>query len=287
MSKNDNKQGFAENNGENEKKNLQEFEEKKTLKQKNEEKKREEYEKNLAEERVELLKLKQGVISESDKLQLSPDEEKQYTKWQKFKNFIYHSKWWLGVAGVIVCIAVFLVYDNLTTVRPDVIAMLLSNDQTVYEHYEGMETYLNELIEDYNGDHKTKAGLIYIPMSEKEEENMVGTYETSASKLSNQLRTGDTMIVIADSKSDKFIFPDDLLVDLEKFYPDNPNVKGVRFYLKGTGFAKKIGYTEGDVPDDLYIGIRKVTNSFTPEDEMQEHYEYAMMALDALVNDLP
>lgn len=73
---------------ENEKRKL---EEKKAAAAKIEERKREQYNKTLAEERVELLKIKQGLITESDKIDLSPDDEKQYTFWEKIKNFVYHN----------------------------------------------------------------------------------------------------------------------------------------------------------------------------------------------------
>ena len=77
---------------ENEKRKL---EEKKAAAAKIEERKREQYNKTLAEERVELLKIKQGLITESDKIDLSPDDEKQYTFWEKIKNFGGVGFWWM------------------------------------------------------------------------------------------------------------------------------------------------------------------------------------------------
>ena len=56
--------------------------------EKEEEIEREEYSHKLEEEKIELLKIKQGIIKESDLLDLSSDEKKHYNLWQKFKNFI-------------------------------------------------------------------------------------------------------------------------------------------------------------------------------------------------------
>lgn len=264
----------------------QKLEEKKEKELKAQEKEREEYGKTLAEEKVELLKLKQGVISESDKLDMKPDEKKHYTLWQKFKNFIYHNKWWLGISTFFVLIAAFLVYDTLTTVKPDVKFMLLCDDTDLYMHYEDMGEYFDQFTEDYNDDGEYCADILYIPISDNEESNSAGLYESSMTKLSAEFQMGETMLVIADGKSADLICPEETLVNLEELYPDNPNVKDYGFYLKDTDFASLIGYSEGEIPDDLYIGIRKVTQTLTSEKDMREHYDYAIETLDKIIKEL-
>lgn len=280
------KQGIIDTVRQVDEKERQKLEAEKEEELKAQEKEREEYGKTLAEEKVELLKLKQGVISESDKLDLKPDEKKHYTPWQKFKNFIYHNKWWLGISTFFVLIAAFLVYDTLTTTKPDIKFMLLCNDTELYYRIEDIGKYFDQFTDDYNDDDKNCADILYIPISENEDTNSMGLYESSLTKLSAEFQMGETMLVIADKNSAELIMPEETLVNLEELYPDNPNVKEYGFYLKDTDFAELIGYTDGNIPDDIYIGIRKVTQTLTSEKEMQEHYDQAIETLDKIIKEL-
>lgn len=280
------KQGIIDTVRQVDEKERQKLEAEKEEELKVQEKEREEYGKTLAEEKVELLKLKQGVISESDKLDLKPDEKKHYTPWQKFKNFIYHNKWWLGISTFFVLIAAFLVYDTLTTTKPDIKFMLLCNDTELYYRIEDIGKYFDQFTDDYNDDDKNCADILYIPISENEDTNSMGLYESSLTKLSAEFQMGETMLVIADKNSAELIMPEETLVNLEELYPDNPNVKEYGFYLKDTDFAELIGYTDGNIPDDIYIGIRKVTQTLTSEKEMQEHYDQAIETLDKIIKEL-
>lgn len=280
------KQGIIDTVRQVDEKERQKLEAEKEEELKAQEKEREEYGKTLAEEKVELLKLKQGVISESDKLDLKPDEKKHYTPWQKFKNFIYHNKWWLGISTFFVMMAAFLVYDTLTTTKPDIKFMLLCNDTELYYRIEDIGKYFDQFTDDYNDDDKNCADILYIPISENEDTNSMGLYESSLTKLSAEFQMGETMLVIADKNSAELIMPEETLVNLEELYPDNPNVKEYGFYLKDTDFAELIGYTDGNIPDDIYIGIRKVTQTLTSEKEMQEHYDQAIETLDKIIKEL-
>ncbi len=273
----------ARNINENEKKQA---EQKKLQAAKAEKVERENYERRLEEDKVELLKLKQGVISNSERLREEADEKKHYSVWQKIRNFIYHNKWWLGFTVFFAAIAAFLVYDTVTTTKADVMLMVLSNDDELAMHYSSIEKYFNDEVDDYNDDGKKCADLLYIPISDNEEANNMGMYESNLNKLASEFQMGETMLVLADSKSAELIMAEDTLVNLEELYPDNPNIKGYGFYLKNTEFASLIGYTEGNIPDDLYIGIRKVTKTLTSEKSMQEHYDNAMKLLDKMITEL-
>lgn len=77
-------------------------------------------------------------------------------------------------------------------------------------------------------------------------------------------------MIIADSKSSDLIQPENTLENLEVYFPDCPYVKGYGLYLKDTKFAELIGYEENTVPDDLYIGIRKVTTNLSSEKDTKK-----------------
>lgn len=246
---------------------------------------REKYAEHLAEEKIELLKLKQGIIDKSEKLDLKPDEKKRYNLWQKFKNFVYHNKWWLGITSFFVLIAAFLIYDKLSATKSDIIFMLLCDDTEIYSEYDDMIKYFDSITEDYNNDEKKYSNILYIPISDNDDSNNIGLYESNLTRLSAEFQMGETMLVIADKKSDELVVPQENLVDLEKLYPDNPNVKGYAFYLKNTKFAERIGYT-GSISDDMYIGLRKITKTLTSEKDMKKNYDFAADMLDKLIKDL-
>lgn len=269
-------------------KDRQRAEEERIRQEKIEEIQREEYEHQLAEEKVELLKLKQGVIENSDKLDLSDNEKNTYSIWQKFKNFIYHNKWWLGITTFFVLIAAFLAYDKITTVKSDMKVMLISDDTDLYVHIEDMVDYFESYIKDYNDDGEKCVDIIYIPISDDESENTISlnAYDSNLSQLSTEFQLGETMMIIGDSKSDDLVQPEETLVNLEELFPDRSEVDGYKFYLKNTNFAKLIGYDENTIPDDLYIGVRKPTSTLNSAEETQENYEIAMDTIYKIIDDL-
>lgn len=283
--KKDKPQGILETVRKVNEKERRELEEKQAQLLKKEEKQREKYAKSLAEEKIELLKLKQGVIDESDKLDVKQSEKVHYTPWQKFKNFIYHNKWWLGIASFLTIMAAFLIYDTLTNIKADVLVMLLCDDTEFQNKKEDIAKYFDTLTEDYNDDGKKYADIIYIPISDDEDANMDGLYESNITRLSAEFQMGETMLVIADGSSDSLVVPNENLIDLEKLYPNDPNVKSYAYHLKNTAFAERIGFN-GALPDDIYIGVRKVTKSLTSEKSMQKNYDIAIDVLDNLINDL-
>lgn len=252
---------------------------------KKEEKKREEYEQVLAEEKVEILKIKQGMEYDPNKLDLSPDEGKKYTLWQKFKNFIYHNKWWLGITSFLVFVVGVLVYDSITSVDTDINVLFLSDNTDIYYHYDGLTDFLNECIDDYNDDGEKYGNIIYVPISEDYETQVGagGAYDTNVSKLSSEFQMGESMLIFADSQTDELILPETTLENLEELYPNDPNIKGYKFYLKDTEFAKLIGL-DSEIPDDLYIGVRKITRTISPEKNTRKNHDLAIKTLEKIMD---
>lgn len=256
--------------------------------EKQEELEREEYTQHLAEEKVELLKIKQGVIENSDKLDLSEDEKKHYSLWQKFTNFIYHNKWWLGITSFFVLMGGFLIYDTLTTEKSDINVLMLCDDADLYSHYKAMGEFFDTYTDDYNDDGNKYVNLIYIPVSDDESANTNGVYayENNLTNLSTQFQMGESMMIIADSKSDDLVQPENSLENLEVYFPDCPYVKGYGLYLKDTEFAELIGYEENTIPDDLYIGVRKVESNLSSEKDTQQNHDNSIKMLRNIINDL-
>ena len=176
----------------------------------------------------------------------------------------------------------------MTTVKADINVMLLCNDTDLYAHYKSMSEVLDTYVNDYNNDGKQYVNLIYIPISDDESENTqsLSAYDNNLSNLATQFQMGETMMIIADGKSEELIQPANTLENLEVYFPDCPYVKGYGLYLKDTKFAELIGCDENTIPEDLYIGIRKVTSNLSSEKNTQKNHDNSIEMLRSIINDL-
>lgn len=250
--------------------------------QEEDEKKREEYEAILKQDKINLLKDKQnGSELNND----NEKTEKKYTLGQKISNFFYHNKWWLGIGCFFIIAAGYMIYDVATKVNPDMTIMLLANDDLIYEKTAAVQELFGEYCGDRNGDGEINVSVYYMPLSEYIKNNQAEMYVSSQTQLTALLQTDSNLLIIADDESSALLREDDVLLSLEKYYPDNKNVKDTGFFLSDTNFAEKIGYTGDSIADDVYIGIRKVQKNASYADSMREHFNEDFEVLKEFIND--
>lgn len=250
--------------------------------QEEDEKKREEYEAILKQDKINLLKNKQnGSELNND----NEKTEKKYTLGQKISNFFYHNKWWLGIGCFFIIAAGYMIYDVATKVNPDMTIMLLANDDLIYEKTAAVQKLFGEYCGDRNGDGEINVSVYYMPLSEYIKNNQAEMYVSSQTQLTALLQTDSNLLIIADDESSALLREDDVLLSLEKYYPDNKNVKDTGFFLSDTDFAEKIGYTGDSIADDVYIGIRKVQKNASYADSMREHFNEDFEVLKEFIND--
>ena len=250
--------------------------------QEEDEKKREEYEAILKQDKINLLKDKQnGSELNND----NEKTEKKYTLGQKISNFFYHNKWWLGIGCFFIIAAGYMIYDVATKVNPDMTIMLLANDDLIYEKTAAVQELFGEYCGDRNGDGEINVSIYYMPLSEYIKNNQAEMYVSSQTQLTALLQTDSNLLIIADDESSALLREDDVLLSLEKYYPDNKNVKDTGFFLSDTDFAEKIGYTGDSIADDVYIGIRKVQKNASYADSMREHFNEDFEVLKEFIDD--
>lgn len=250
--------------------------------QEEDEKKREEYEAILKQDKINLLKNKQnGSELNND----NEKTEKKYTLGQKISNFFYHNKWWLGIGCFFIIAAGYMIYDVATKVNPDMTIMLLANDDLIYEKTAAVQELFGEYCGDRNDDGEINVSVYYMPLSEYIKNNQAEMYVSSQTQLTALLQTDSNLLIIADDESSALLREDDVLLSLEKYYPDNKNVKDTGFFLSDTDFAEKIGYTGDSIADDVYIGIRKVQKNTSYADSMREHFNEDFEVLKEFIDD--
>lgn len=246
-------------------------------KEKQEEKDKEEYAKQLQREKIELMKIKQGA---ADGVMFSETAvQPEYTFRQKVSAFFYCNKGAVILAAFFIFLAVFLAVDLIRKPRPDFTMMMTVSDPGLEFCCDSFEKIIEEYIEDTNHNGKILASVYYMPLAEDLDPY---TQQASSTKLFALMQDGETVMVMGNRDSDQYIIPDETLVNLEELYPENDHVRGYGFYLSGTSFAKEIGY-EGELPEDVYIGLRKVRTGARYRDEMQKNYDISKELLDALV----
>ena len=246
---------------------------------------REEYAKELAEEKVDLIRLKQGVIADSDKVFREAEAEKKYSVWQKIGNWFYHSKWWLGIATFCVLVGAFLIYDYVTRENPDLCVMLLTDNPELYTETDSLHAWLGTMCPNYNGDGEVLVQSVYIPVSKTTME-MGGTYSQSYNtQLLVQFQSNTCMLVLADPDAEAYLQPDDMFVELDTMYPDCAFVQGRRMLLDNTDFAEQAGLSAPLHPGS-YLALRVPSASMNSEEETQEAYEQAKALLDAVAASL-
>lgn len=248
-----------------------------------EKKKREDYERRLLEEKKELIRLKQGQVEESNLIHEEAPEIVKLTFRKKISNFFYHNKWWLGIAIIFVLIACLLIYDLVTRERPDLIVLVVSDNEYVGNSAE-LPEYFESFTEDFNDNGEILVSVYYMPYSDNAQKNY--TYGTDT-KLTAEFQSADAMIVIGDENITKILDPDSVFVNLEELFPDNPNVKQTAFNLDGTDFAEKIGITSEALGDDMFISFRLPQKLlYADKEDMQETYDKDFPVLEAIIKDL-
>ena len=239
--------------------------------------------KRLEEERLELLRLKTGVIEESETIHEEQEEEIRLTFAQKIGNFFYHNKWWLGIGCVIAFIGGFLIYDHVTTPRPDMIVLLIGENAALGEE-DGLKEYLSQFTNDNNKNGKKLTSVYYIPYTGVERDDFINSVPQ---QLSTELQNSDAVVIISNSKLSDVFDTETSLVDLSELYPGNEHVDKYKFMLSGTDFTKKVGVPDTSVSDDWFIAIRKPQDLlYSKKKNMQETYDKDISAFDAIVNDL-
>lgn len=249
-----------------------------------EKKKREAYERRLLEEKKELIRLKQGQVEESELIpeDVHEEEVKMPLK-KKISNFFYHNKWWLGIGVLIAFIGVFLVHDFITKDRPDIVILAVTENEYI-GYSAALPDYIESFSEDFNENDEVLASIYYIPYSDNKQANYANGTDN---KLTAEFQGDEAVIVIGGEKITEILVPENIFVDLEELYPDNPNVDGCMFYLKDTDLAAKLSLPEEAITDDLFIAIRKPQKLlYSSEEEVQETYDKDFPVFDKIIKDL-
>lgn len=250
-----------------------------------EKQRRDAYEKRIQQERLELMRLKQGVIEESPLIPEEEDEEEVKLSFrEKMKSFLYLNKWWMGLACFVILLGVFLIRDYMSRPRPDMVVLLIGKYGAIGES-ENLSEYVKSFADDFNGNGKTEVEVYYIDYDSKED--YANYANGSDTKLTTEMQIADAVMVISDHDFSGMVVPDEVFVDLSSLFPDNEHIDKQFFYLKDTDFADRVGVDRSKIKDDTFIAVRAPKRvMYASVDDMQKTYDKDMPVIEKIIDDL-
>lgn len=239
---------------------------------------RKNYEEKLKQERLELIKLKQGVITEEELEKPPAEPERTYTAWEKISNFFYHNKWYVILGLLFAALAVFLINDYVTTERPDVQSLYIAPDYDM-SYFSGELTPLwSDYAQDYNGDGKKIARLYYVPTGYANDTAASAYFaQSDRTKLMGEFQSGSSVMIIGNKYSFMSIgVLEGVFYDCRELFPDDPYAEELGYRIAGTDLMEMLGC---DTVDDsqLYAAFRKPMKTMgMSQEKMQVNFDNAV-----------
>jgi hypothetical protein len=240
-----------------------------------------EREKRIAQERLELLQLKNGVIDESEAT--IKEEHEQATKltglaW--LENFWYHNKYIILLIAFFAIVIGYISYKEFTRERADLTVLLIADDGLELRQEE-MEEFFEKYTDDLDGNGYVHVSVICVPL------NPDGDYETqdaNSSKFFAQLQAGDAMIVITDSNTEEQ-YKNLMNSTLAEDFPDNEYIDELGFSFNSKIMADEFRYEY--MPNDVHMSIRYPTKTLDLSlEESTENYNTSFTVFKRIVEDI-
>ncbi|MEF2797688.1 MAG: hypothetical protein U0M95_06665 [Ruminococcus sp.] len=247
---------------------------------KKERQEREERDRRIAQEHIELMKLKSGVIERSEIIKEEHEAKRELHGAERLSNFWYHNKIWIIFIAFLLAVAGYITYDTITREKPDITVMMIA-DNGLQLRTEELEAFFEKYTDDLNGDGKVHVSVLALPLTSGSADTMQQGYQ---SKFLAQLQSSECIMVITDSNT-KPDFQEIMKSDLSNDFPDNPYIdeKGLSLNFKFLAEELKYEYLPNDVHLCLRIPIKTVSDSL---EEMKESYNKNFEIFSRIAEDL-
>lgn len=239
------------------------------------------------DDKRELLKLKQGLIEESESVKEEKREVVELHGWKKVSNFFYHYKWHVIAATFFVTVAGFFIYDLVKKEHGDMRVLIVTKEnelaKQVNHKTKDFELAFEKYCPDFDDSGYVHVDTYNIDLSE----NIDGNYMLAGvTKLTGEISYGEAQLYIMDTPAlESIITEGDTsgFVNLEELYPDNPQIDGVFYKLKDSEFAHLANYVEA-CPEDLFMVVRRTTDVTANKERAEAAQEKAMEVIDNIIN---
>lgn len=236
-------------------------------------------------EKVELLKMKQGLIEESEVVPESGYEKsRELHGWEKFTNFLYLNKAFVVWGAIFVFIIGLCLGQYIFRERFDlhVIIVTSSHDSELNWRYPDFERTLEKYCPDFDGNGKVN---VTVNMIDRDAAGEVLTEmeQVNSEHLSAELMRAEAQLIIADEEfADWFIDegrPEKyFLAQTDNF--DGTLYRNVGIRVNETGFTDDMNWK--GCPDDVIFLIREELNDGSGK--VKRNAEYRERAREVLRN---
>lgn len=229
------------------------------------EKARADYEKGLQDRKIELMKLRQGVIESSDTVKEVHEELPPLTLRQKLEGAWYRSKWLIIFVVVLVAAFGYITLDSILATKPDYTVLVISSDTALYYRTPEVQAFFENYSEDINGDGKVNV-LVYNISTDYSNANMS---QSSQAQLMSQLQSGENVLILSDQPTDF------AMIDFREQYPDSEQITELGLLINCQLTRDALKWEA--MPDGLYLGVRSPARLLsTSAEDMQENVDKAM-----------
>lgn len=205
---------------------------------------------NYNDEKRELLKLKQGLIEESELIPENVHEAlPELHGMERVKNEIFHLGWALPVIIGVVALAIFIITQLAGRKKEDLRVLIVpaaaNSEMTKFsDNTEVVKTALEKFCADYDGNGEIYVAAPYVDITETSEnrEYLDMQYE----RFNTEVFAGTAVLILADPELlDKLneAYENELsaFVDFSGEFPEEKLYKGCGVRIAGTSLAEEIG----------------------------------------------
>lgn len=224
-------------------------------------KKEEERARKAREEYVELLKMKQGLIEESE---LIPEtgyvEIPELHGLAKFGNFVYHNKAFILIGAFFLAVAVFLTVQIATRKIYDLYVLVISTSGSseLLWRYDDIEDALTKYCPDFDNNGYVKVGINFIDLGAVNEGTEYGSAQTM--KFSSELYMGESQMFIGDEGFWEYLYGNEdgldvqIFEDLSEYFPEDELYRKTGLHINSTDLHKDARWDT--CPDSINIFLR-------------------------------
>lgn len=238
------------------------------------------------DDKRELLKLKQGLIEESEEIHEEEKPVYELHGWKRIENFFYHNKWYV-IAGVFfAAVAAFLIISMLQREKADMRVLVVTKDSVIASEMLYKTGDLEKAFELYCPDYDDN-GAIHVEVYNIDlSDNPDPQYTLAAvTKVTSEIMLGEAQLFLVDALGADAVTNGNLsqFVDLGKLYPDVSYIDGPFLKIKDCGFAVNAQYYEA-CPDELYLAVRNASESDDNSGRSMPAKKKALEVVDNIVN---
>jgi hypothetical protein len=238
-----------------------------------ERKRREAYERQLADERRELLKRKAGIVEVDVNSEEEETEEVKMPLGKRIGNFWYHNKFTVIVPTIVVVAFTYFIGELIFKVEPDVKIMYIASDYQISVLYKDIAEALVPYCPDFNGDGKIYVEVSYTPaiVDQSQDPNY---HQAMSAKLYVEFSSDQTILFFVDEEAVEFL-------DITENVFENPadfdykagTYNDLGYLVSATDLAELIGYS--DLDPNLVAAFRFPQEGMGKLETAEQNYKNA------------